>query len=279
MRTTLGAGHPMMEPMKRSPLNELLLNAIERNEAASVAHCLKAGADPNCDVHSDGGVILTHAIEKSFTQAAILLLEHGALCCAKTDSHKVPLATAARYANPVVVAKLLEAGAKVDEVTLIDRSTPLQLAASDGETEVCQLLIEAGANVRTSANSGWTPLHHAARALGDSVGTCRTLVSAGADMHSLSVPHPHALSQHRYSPIEEALMAGRLNVVQFFLDECGALADRPIEAVEALLDLASAPYVREYLRSVISSRRVEQSLEGSDDAPLEMARARAPCPL
>ena len=54
--------------------------------------------------------------------------------------------------------------------------TPLSLAAQKGNTEVCRLLLEKGADTEAIDSSTWTPLHHAVN--GGFLDTCRLLVES-----------------------------------------------------------------------------------------------------
>jgi len=63
--------------------------------------------------------------------------------------------------------------------------TPLSLAAQKGNTEVCRLLLEKGADTEAIDSSTWTPLHHAVN--GGFLDTCRLLVESKAHIDVMRV--------------------------------------------------------------------------------------------
>jgi uncharacterized protein len=65
---------------------------------------------------------------------------------------------AAREGNIGAALALLEGGANVNDSTLVDRSTPLVLAAINGQFDVMMKLIEHGANPNLVTTAGMTPL-------------------------------------------------------------------------------------------------------------------------
>ena len=59
------------------------------------------------------------------------------------------------------------------------KNTPLHYAAGAGNTEVCEILVDAGALVNKKDLEGCTPLHYAAA--GNFYDTINALVRLGAD--------------------------------------------------------------------------------------------------
>ena len=59
--------------------------------------------------------------------------------------------------------------------------TPLMMAATQGDPELVQRLIDAGASLDARSSDGRTALMVGAETLGDRIGTVRALVNAGAD--------------------------------------------------------------------------------------------------
>ncbi|XP_071950764.1 uncharacterized protein [Antedon mediterranea] len=68
-----------------------------------------------------------------------------------------PLHLAAQYGHTDVCTVLLKAGAKLD-LQAKDGWTPLHSAANNGKTDVCTILLKAGANLDLTTNDGNTPL-------------------------------------------------------------------------------------------------------------------------
>ena len=63
-------------------------------------------------------------------------------------------------------------------------TTPLMLAAALGYQSICNLLIDAGADVNANDHSGNTPLHLATQGYGEKLAIVQTLMGAGADVHA-----------------------------------------------------------------------------------------------
>jgi ankyrin repeat protein len=87
---------------------------------------------------------------------------------------------AAFFAKPEAVRILLETGAPVDVPAANEtRVRPLHSAAAGRQTEICRLLVAAGAEVDARQAGGFTPLHEAAQN-GDPE-MVELFLSAGAD--------------------------------------------------------------------------------------------------
>ena len=76
---------------------------------------------------------------------------------------------------------LIERGANVN-ATNRSGITPLHLAAYYGHVEVCRLLIDRRADINTMTSSNWTPLHLAA--FHGYVDACQLLIQAGANVNA-----------------------------------------------------------------------------------------------
>ena len=93
-----------------------------------------------------------------------------------------PLHTAARTGVPGPVKALLKAGAKPNtEPERPTHQTALMWAASEGHTEVVELLIAAGANLHAQLASGFNAWLFAVRA--GRTETVRALLKAGVDVN------------------------------------------------------------------------------------------------
>ena len=158
------------------------------------------------------------------------------------------LVLAAADGNAGKVAQLLSQGARVD--MRYQGYTPLLAAADRGQTEVCQLLLEAGsdleetepftmstalnkvasqdnqcllklllsnkANVNTSSINGFTPLHMASQE--GHLASVVTLLQAGAD--------PMLPQKSGALPIHLAAIYNRHEVVKILIEQGGCRSDQ-----------------------------------------------------
>ena len=111
------------------------------------------------------------------------LLDAGANIYALDDHDQQPLHLACgttKYSNPECIDILIKAGADVNAPS--DYGTALILAASSGDANVVEKLIQAGAYVNTQDQSLNTPLHYAV--LTSSPQMCQNLIDAGANLNN-----------------------------------------------------------------------------------------------
>jgi ankyrin repeat protein len=91
-----------------------------------------------------------------------LLDGDGSLATAYSDDGFTALHFAAFYGAPNAVALLLDRGAGTEAVTSnFLANMPLHAAAAGGHRDICELLLERGANVNARQHGGFTPLHTA----------------------------------------------------------------------------------------------------------------------
>jgi uncharacterized protein len=110
---------------------------------------------------------------------------------------------AAFFAKPEAARALLDAGAPVDVAARNEmRVQPLHSAAAGRHTEICRLLLAAGADLNARQAGGFTPLHEAAQN-GDPE-MVELFLSAGAD--------PSATADDGRTPAELADAAGHPDV-------------------------------------------------------------------
>lgn len=108
-----------------------------------------------------------------------LLEEDPGLLDSRSPDGWTPLHLAAHFGHEEVVRLLLELGAEVDVRSRnVMANTPLH-AAAGRHPPVCEILVEAGADVNARQEGGWTPLHAAARS--GHAETVELLLSRGAD--------------------------------------------------------------------------------------------------
>ena len=162
-----------------------LLYLCRNGKMDQVRLLLDLGCDPDSRGKTgdfEGWTALTLALLKEHSEIAVLLLDHGAdpkLTVKGSDWGKwSPLMMAARGGDLLVLDRILKAGESPDKRTHKNRITALMMAAEAGQTEVCRVLLENGANPRKKDKNGWTPLFYAAKAA--SFPCIQLLVEAGA---------------------------------------------------------------------------------------------------
>jgi ankyrin repeat protein len=249
-------------------LNRRLIFAIERKDTSSCISLMAAGADPNGDVGSDGEVMLTRSIRKGDIFTSLCLLSHGALPSAKSINHEVPVSIAALERSAAEIKILVEHGAQVDQITHCQVLSALQSAASGANERICRALLEVGAAVNGIDRRGMSALHCAVRTFDDpGLATCRLLVAAGADINLIAPPPTPILNPMYLSPFQDAVSRGKLEHVQFFVEECGASLGQRTHAGQTLLEIATTREVKEFLRSAMTKREIAHAIGDDEPAP------------
>ncbi|KAJ9442578.1 Ankyrin repeat [Diplonema papillatum] len=156
-RPTGAAGMP--DSKGRTPLAVTAANGHKE-----CVELLLARGAPIDSVDSVGNTPLLTALRNERKKAALALAQHGADGSVADQSGNTPLALAAHlgveYSS---LAELLIAKQKVD-VGCTDQEgrTPLHWAAATGNSSLCTILLEAGADCAAVTTDGVTPLHWAA---------------------------------------------------------------------------------------------------------------------
>jgi len=155
----------------RYGVTPLYLAAVNGN-ARIIARLLEAGADAN-EVGQEGETVLMTVARTGSVDAAKVLLEHGAEVDAREQWHgQTALMWAAAQNHPEMVGALIAAGADVDAQSNIEEwerqrtaeprekwlppggLTPLLFAAREGCTACVPILLDAGAEIDTTAPDG-----------------------------------------------------------------------------------------------------------------------------
>lgn len=139
-----------------------------------------------------------------------LLLEFGADVEAKDVGGHNPLY---RVANGVgneeegreAILLLVEAGARVNQVTGIGGMTPLHMSARRGTTKIAETLLDLGADIEARDKKGETPLRRAVNCGRFEI--VRLLISRGADPMSRDNKGQTVLSVARDTKIREVLVS------------------------------------------------------------------------
>ena len=135
-----------------------LLRATSNNDIARVQRLINAGMDPNTsDQH--GNTLLIIAGAEGYFDLAKLLLTERARVRARNAVGDSALMLAALRGHLEMVRLLAAYGGELSP----SGWTPLHYCAWEGQTDVCRLLIELGANVNARSENGTTPLMMAAQ--------------------------------------------------------------------------------------------------------------------
>ena len=180
------------------------LRSEENSKTPTLAKILlEAGSDPICPVRYQADA--ANRLDATQTPSCH---ESPLFCCGKFffNSHsKVSLSILVRFQNEELLKICLEKGVDINAINPENGSTPLMLAAERGYQNICDMLIDAGANVSASDFLGNTPLHVAAQGYGEQTSIIQTLIQRGADRK--------AINDDGYTP---AMIAKRIGKDDYF---------------------------------------------------------------
>ncbi len=149
--------------------------ALEQDNAPMVQSLLKRGFDPNT-VNPQGDYALVMALRLASLEVVKVLIKHPATQVeVRTPKDESPLMLAAIKGELDICRMLIQRDADVNKPGW----TPLHYAASSGNPEVVQLLLDYYAYIDAASPNGSTPLMMAA--MYGSVPTVKVLLAAGAD--------------------------------------------------------------------------------------------------
>ena len=140
------------------------------------------------------------------------MVHHGASVLERNVAGLSPLHVAAKYGHGNVMDILVHnmSGANVDMTTSIGARTALHIAASEGASQVTQLLLTSGASPMSRATSDWTPLHFSARE--GHVDICKMLVIKGGKVNAVTTggwtPLMLAAAFNRHAAAQYLISAG-----------------------------------------------------------------------
>ncbi len=169
---------------------------------------------PSVAMHSlqQSGAIVADAAMRSDMEAVHDLLRGGADANASQGDGMSALHWAAQNGDSNIAEALIYAGANLEATTRLGGYTPLHLAARAGRGQVARALIESGADVDAPTTTGEvTPLHFAAGS-GD-VEAVRVLLEHGAIVNAREAqwgqtPLMFAAAKNRNATVRELLLAG-----------------------------------------------------------------------
>ena len=162
---------------------------------------------PESIVTSDitvAGVAMRDDIEKVRS-----LLGQGADVNAAQGDGMTGLHWAASNGNPQMAEVLIRAGANLEAATRVGKHTPLHAASKAGRALVVKTLVEAGSNANATTTTGASPIHFAAAA--GSAKAVVVLLEHGADSNA---KEPH----WGQTPLMFAAAAGRTEVINALLE-------------------------------------------------------------
>jgi ankyrin repeat protein len=165
------------------------------------------------------------------------------------------LHVAAQEGNLEIAELLLDAGAKVEAKTRIGGYTPLHLAGGGAHTAVVSALLAAGANTRgVTTTTGVTPLHLAAKAM-NGEDAVRAMLKRGAPVNAQE-------SAAGQTALMFAASYGRSAAVRELLSH-GADPAISTEVVDVLKNMVVDKAAQERLREALTEIR-RSSAEGTD---------------
>lgn len=202
VRTTVSADPALASTHDGDGVSVLMLSRYRSNRAVTDA---LLAADPDLDVYEAAALGYLDRLRERLGEDPSRV---GSL---SADGYTA-LHFAAFFAKPEAARILLEAGAPVDAVAQNEmRVQPLHSAGAGRHTEICRLLLAAGADVNARQSGGFTPLHEAAQN-GDPE-MVELFLSAGAD--------PAATTDDGRTSAEIADEAGHPDVARRLRDVAG----------------------------------------------------------
>ncbi|XP_063780761.1 ankyrin repeat and SOCS box protein 10 isoform X5 [Pseudophryne corroboree] len=175
-----------------APSGETALHgACENSQTECVRALLSYGANPNAECQ-EGLFPLHHCKTSESYHCAKLLLQYGAYINNQTeDEGLTPLHVAARHGLLENVDLYLRHGATIDKRD-VQGETPLIVACSQPQSpteleryhQVCQRLIQGGANIKARDNDQQSPLHLACKSANPQV--VEMLLAHGAEVNTMS---------------------------------------------------------------------------------------------
>jgi len=179
--------------------------------------------------------------------AAIIsrFLDAGADANATLPGGETMLMTAARTGKVDAVRALLTHGANVHAKEPRRGQDAMSWAAAEGNVQVIEALIEAGADFKTPLDSGFTPLLLAVRS--DRIPAVKALLKAGADVNEAvkvkagpKLPETERPLRNGITPLHLAISNGHLELAAVLLD---AGAD-PNSDLQGFTPLHMLAYIR-----------------------------------
>jgi ankyrin repeat protein len=154
--------------------NTALMSAAVNQDTQVIMLLVKAGLNVDAK-NDDGESALAIAAREGAGENLIALIGAGASINLKQKDLDHALVSATNHEDLKLVRVLLKAGASANAKD--DDKTVLMIAAENGKPEIIKVLVDAGAELDSVNDSGWTALMFA-----NDVENVRVLLNAGADM-------------------------------------------------------------------------------------------------
>ena len=179
-----------------TPLQEAAL----RGNTECVNMLLAAGADVNHRDDCDGRTALVRAIQSGHADSAAVLAEADGL----DFQPWTPLTLGVARRDMEDIHRFIGTGNDVNEICN-EGFTPLQIAATLGNTDAMKVLLEAGADIELADDFGYTPLCHAL--LTGKAACVQLLLKNGATVHGSTALVPlHIAIEGRSAECLRALL-------------------------------------------------------------------------
>lgn len=86
-----------------------------------------------------------------------------------------------RFQNEILLKKMIEHEIDINSLNPETGTSALMLAAGLGYLNICNILLDAGADIHACDHAGNTPLHSATQGYGEQVPVIQALLDRGAD--------------------------------------------------------------------------------------------------
>ncbi|KAK5056122.1 hypothetical protein LTR84_012675 [Exophiala bonariae] len=160
-----------------------------------------------------GSTPLHEAALKGHEATAKVLIDHGSDVLDTNYGNCTPLYLAASYGKYSMINFLLQYGRPQLDVPDSRGTTPLHKVVEQGNLDMVQVMLEAGALVAAHDQQGSTPLHLAAKRGHTMI--AKQLVSAGAFVH--------VKDEENLCPLDYAATGGHVELVEFLADNGGSI--------------------------------------------------------
>jgi len=91
-----------------------------------------------------------------------------------------------RFQNEDLLRKIIEHKIDINYLNPETGTSPLMLASALGYLNMCNLLIDSGAEINVHDHSGNTPLHLAVQGYGEAIPVVEMLIQRGADVNAVN---------------------------------------------------------------------------------------------